>query len=74
VIHSRRAVLAAGLGLAACKPTVASPPQPTSPPLKSVAPFPVGAAVQAGQLDDPALAALLADNVSQLTAEWEMKM
>ena len=74
MIHSRRAVLAAGLGLAACKPTVASPPQPTSPPLKSVAPFPVGAAVQAGQLDDPALAALLADNVSQLTAEWEMKM
>jgi endo-1,4-beta-xylanase len=30
--------------------------------------------VQAGQLDDPAFASLVATQVSQLTPEWEMKM
>lgn len=36
--------------------------------------FPVGACVQAAHLDDPELASLIAAQVSQLTAEWEMKM
>ena len=44
------------------------------PPLKSVAPFPIGCAVTAERLVDPAFAALVVDQVSQLTAEWQMKM
>jgi endo-1,4-beta-xylanase len=44
------------------------------PPLRSVAPFPVGAAVQALDLQAPDFAALVATQVSQLTPEWEMKM
>jgi endo-1,4-beta-xylanase len=42
--------------------------------LKEAAPFPVGCAVTAAYLADPAYAALLARQVSQLTPEWEMKM
>ena len=53
-----------------------TPPATTSnlPPLKSVAPFPVGTCIQAAQLHDPDFAALVAAQVSQLTPEWEMKM
>lgn len=43
-------------------------------PLRAAAPFPIGSCVQAAQLDDPALAALIAAQVSQLTPEWELKM
>ena len=66
-------VAASALALAAC----AREPRPAAgrlPPLKSVAPFPVGTCIQAAQLDDPAFAALVAAQVSQLTAEWELKM
>ncbi len=84
---SRRTVVAAGLALpvAACGPDANSEvnvhwrgaPQFTSqdaPPLRSLAPFPVGVAVQAAQLRDPAWTSLAATHFSQLTAEWEMKM
>jgi len=71
----RRAVLAGGLALAACHPRAEAEPAPKSlPPLRSLAPFPVGTCVQAAQLDDPQLAALIAREASQLTCEWEMKM
>jgi endo-1,4-beta-xylanase len=72
---SRRAVLAAPLALAACtRPATGAPAPLEVPPLKSVAPFPVGTCSQAHQIDDPAWAALAARHVSQLTPEWEMKM
>lgn len=71
---SRRAVLGSALALAACERPAKSSPPVSLAPLKHLAPFPVGTAVQAAQLDDPALARLIAANVSQLTPEWEMKM
>jgi len=72
---SRRTVLAGALALSACGPKAQGQPIPADlPPLKAVAPFRVGACVQALHLDDPALAGLLAREVSQLTPEWQMKM
>ena len=72
---SRRAVVGAALALAACdRAPDAQAATPNLPPLKSVASFPVGSCVQAVQLDDRDLSALIATQVSQLTAEWEMKM
>ena len=70
----RRAFVAAGLALAACAPRAESQPPVAIRPLKAAAPFPVGSCIQAAQLDDPALAALFAAQVSQLTPEWELKM
>jgi endo-1,4-beta-xylanase len=70
----RRAFMGSTLALAACGPKAESQPPPSLPPLKSVAPFPIGTCVSAAQLDDPALAALIAAQVSQLTPEWELKM
>lgn len=71
----RRAVLAAPFALAACTKAASGAVAPLQvPPLKSVAPFPVGTCIQAHQIDDPAWAALAARHVSQLTPEWEMKM
>lgn len=72
----RRAVLASALALTACgsKDAQSQSAPADLPPLKSLAPFRIGACVQALHLDDPALAALLAREVSQLTPEWEMKM
>jgi endo-1,4-beta-xylanase len=73
---SRRAALASGLGfaLAACSRGPADAQSVPAPPLKSLTPFPVGVAVQAGQLQDPAWSNLAATHFGQLTAEWEMKM
>lgn len=71
----RRMVLASALALSACGPGAKSQTVPDNlPPLKSVAPFRIGTCVQALHLADPALAALLARQVNQLTPEWEMKM
>jgi endo-1,4-beta-xylanase len=70
----RRAFVASAAALAACGQKAESQPSVSIPPLKSAAPFPVGTCVQAGQLDDPAFAALVAVQVSQLTPEWELKM
>jgi endo-1,4-beta-xylanase len=71
---SRRAVIGAALALSACDRPARSDTPVSVAPLQSLADFPVGTAVQAHQLDDPAFAALVATNVSQLTPEWEMKM
>lgn len=72
---SRRAVIGSSLALAACGQAAQSQPVPTDlPAIKSVAPFRIGAAVQALHLDDPVLASLLRRQVSQLTPEWQMKM
>lgn len=71
---TRRLVLASGLALAACGRDPALGQPVPEPPLKSLAPFPVGTCVQAPKLDDPAYASLAARHFSQLTAEWEMKM
>lgn len=70
----RRTVLASGLALAACSPRAQSQTPVSIAPLKSVAPFPIGTAVQALDLQEPAFAALVASQVSQVTPEWEMKM
>lgn len=72
----RRAVLTGALALSACgsKDAQSQPAPADLPPLKSVTPFRIGACVQALHLEEPALAALLAREVSQLTPEWEMKM
>jgi endo-1,4-beta-xylanase len=70
----RRTFIAASFALAACTPKAQSQPSLAIAPLKSLAPFPVGSCVQAAQLDDPAFAALVAAQVSQLTPEWELKM
>jgi endo-1,4-beta-xylanase len=79
---ARRGVLAS---LAATALTACSRPSQSQTPrafdasidaalLKSVAHFPVGCAVSSGNLPDPAFAALLTRNFSQITPEWEMKM
>ena len=74
----RRALLAGAaslgltsLGLAGCASGSA---YGDIPPLKSVAPYPLGVAVRRLQLDDPAWASLASAQFSRLTAEWEMKM
>ncbi len=69
----RRAFIGSTLALAACNPKADAAPV-SIPPLKSIAPFPVGACIQAVHLQDPTLVRLLTEQVSQLTPEWEMKM
>lgn len=72
---SRRVVVASALALAACRGQAQTPPAPlTLAPLKSVAPFPVGAAISVGGLEDASYRAVLLANFSQITADWEMKM
>ncbi len=72
---SRRSLLLSSLALAACgrAPIPAQPPV-SIPPLKSVAPFPIGVCARSDQFDDPDGIALARQQVSQLTPEWEMKM
>ena len=74
--EGRRTFLAglAALPVAACGPKSKSESYPNLPPLKSAAPFPIGCAVSSERLNDPAFASLVVNQVSQLTAEWEMKM
>ena len=71
----RRLVLGGALALAACNGR-AQPASPhrEAPPLKSLAPVPIGCAVMSSRLQEPDYAALLVRHVSQLTPEWEMKM
>jgi endo-1,4-beta-xylanase len=77
---SRRALLAAGLAmpaldLAGCRDRAQAVAAPLDlPPLKSVAPFPVGAAISVGGLEDAGYQRVLLANFSQITADWEMKM
>lgn len=70
---TRRAVLGSAVALAACDRSANSQPA-AIPPLKSIAPCAIGTAIQAEQLRDPLLTALVLEHCSQLTAEWEMKM
>jgi endo-1,4-beta-xylanase len=66
---------AGALVVSACGPKSRSQNLPERlPPLKSVCPAPVGCAITSQRLADPAFTGLLLRNVSQLTAEWEMKM
>ena len=64
----------AAFALAACdartQPVRSGPP----PTLKSVAPFPVGAAVRADAFADPNYVAALTGHFDQVTADWQMKM
>ena len=74
---ARRSLLGAALALTACKGRAQAPPsvgRGSPPPLRSLARFPIGCSVMTGELADPAFAALLVRQVSQLTPEWEMKM
>lgn len=72
---NRRALLAAPLGLAACErfASVQTSAGPLAAPLKSLAPFPIGATGMTGQLDDPVWVAAMRRHVSQITPEWELK-
>jgi len=73
---NRRALLAAPIALAACDRFAAARPVPgaPAPPLKSIAPFPIGATGMTGQLDQPDWVELMLRHGSQLTPEWEQKM
>jgi endo-1,4-beta-xylanase len=73
-IRRRLIAAAPALLLSGCKgPAIAAPPGPL-PPLKQVAPFPLGVCAMTGQFSDPDFVRLLTTNASQLTPEWEMKM
>lgn len=69
---SRRAALVSALALAACGKARATPPEDV-PPLKSVAPFPVGVAAMTGQFDDLGWSELVRTHFDRVTPEWEMK-
>jgi endo-1,4-beta-xylanase len=75
---SRRAVIAAlpgAIALSSCKGHAQAPmPSVQIPPLKMVAPFPVGTCFMSGGAGDVALVELIDANFSQITPEWEMKM
>lgn len=72
---SRRLFLASTLAMAACDRNAAAQSAPrVVPPLKSLAPFPIGTCAMTGQFDDPQWVELATRHVSQLTPEWEMKM
>ena len=72
----RRALLAGAAALAAAGAVSADPTAILGdiPPLKSVAPYPLGVAVKVSQLDDRAWTRLATTQYSRLTPEWEMKM
>jgi len=74
---ARRGLLV-GIGatlVSACSPASRGQAAPARiAPLKSVAPAPVGCAVTAERLADPAYAALIAGQFTQVTPEWQMKM
>lgn len=71
----RRDLLTAipALALAACGSRAQTPAGPT-PPLKAIAPFPVGTCAMTGQIADPAWRAVADAHFGQVTPEWEMKM
>ncbi len=73
---SRRTLVASALALGACSGRAQTPEAATVavPPLKTAAPFPVGAAISVGGLEDLAYQSVLLANFNQITADWEMKM
>jgi endo-1,4-beta-xylanase len=74
----RRALLSAlpAATLCACSGHAQEPQNEFAPvpPLKMVAPFPVGVCISTVGLQDPTLIPLVLANCAQLTAEWQMKM
>ncbi len=77
----RRAWLAGAAGLAAAGAAAglsgrapADAQQTPLPPLKSLAPWPLGTCVQTPQLDDPQWVRLATTHFNRLTPEFEMKM
>ena len=63
------------MALAACDRFASAQTAPLHiPPLKSIAPFPIGTCVQAANLNDTPWRELATAQVNQLTPEWEMKM
>jgi endo-1,4-beta-xylanase len=76
MIATRRGLIAGALALAACDRPASGQPAAEGPftPLKEVARFPIGTTVWAQHFDDPALATLIASQVSQMTPEFQMKM
>jgi endo-1,4-beta-xylanase len=75
---TRRAMIAAlpgSLAFSGCGRAQEPPPLSAAvPPLKMAAPFPIGTCVSTERLSDGPWLDLLRSNVSQVTAEWEMKM
>jgi len=73
---NRRAILAAPIALAACDRFAAAQPTPgaLARPLKSLAPFPIGATGMTWQLDQSDWVEQMLRHCSQLTPEWEQKM
>lgn len=71
---NRRAAVASALALAGCGGRAESASAGPLPPLRQVAPFPVGASLTAEQLAEPAAQALLAAQFSQFTPGLELKM
>lgn len=70
---NRRAVLAGALALGACGRATADPAPTDLPPLKELAPFPLGLAAMTEQFDDPAWDAIAKGHFGRITPEWEMK-
>lgn len=72
---TRRSAIASALALSACGQGAKSQPAlaPISP-LRTLTAFPIGCCVQERWLHAPDYLDLLAEQFSQLTAEWEMKM
>ncbi len=73
---SRRFLLSGALALSACKGRAEEGPpiRGPEPPLKSLAPFPIGCAAMTRELEQPDFAALFSRHFSQISPEWEMKM
>jgi endo-1,4-beta-xylanase len=67
-----------GLALGGCgdaaKSQAPRAPHGLAPALRQIAPFPVGTAVSTLDIAEPALAALIARQFSQVTPNWQLKM
>lgn len=75
---NRRALIAglaaAPLALAACnRGEAVAAPTGDVPPLKSLAPFPLGVAAMTEQFDDPTWDRVVRTHFDRVTPEWEMK-
>lgn len=71
----RRGVLTGAAALSVLPMTAcADAPYGQIPPLKFLAPYPLGVATTARRMADPTWAELATTQFSRLTAEWEMKM
>ncbi|MFZ2994724.1 endo-1,4-beta-xylanase [Sphingobium sp.] len=72
---TRRTFVGSALACVACSDgSTANPVERATVPLRSVAPFPIGCALNSADLNDPGLMTLFKRNFSQVTAGYEMKM